>query len=267
LEDYRGDSAPFLTRDVGGIPFNVCTPQEAATWLLSVASQAPLPINVRLANAYNVALASRDRAYFNLLRDNGTNFPDGAPVVWFMNRRRGQRAGRVRGPSLFVRTLRESDQSVSHFFLGSTPRVLSQLEANVKSRYPQAQIAGSFSPPFAQIDEAYIELCASEILKSNANLVWIGLGTPKQDLIGARLSHRVGLPTVNVGAAFDFISGSVKEAPRWIQSSGFEWLYRLAREPRRLWKRYLVGNLQFLTSAANGVIFSMKGNTRGDSNA
>lgn len=235
---------------VGGLPFVATEAREALGWLLDIAARDHIPVNVRLANAYNVALASRDHEYARLLREKGLNFPDGTSVVWAMRhqtRRLKLRPGRVRGPSLFAAALEQSAASgLRHFFLGSTPRTLELLQQQVIERYPGAVIAGAYSPPFAAIDETYAADCAARVLAARPDIVWLGLGTPKQDILGTSLAEAVGLTTVNVGAAFDYVAGTVREAPGWIQHSGFEWLYRLVAEPRRLWKRYAIGNFQFV---------------------
>lgn len=243
------NSAPFATTRVGDVDFQVCRLQDATRWLLREASEGTHGHNVRLANAYNVALCHQDEKYRELIVNDGINFPDGTPIVWAMNARRsGLRAERVRGPSLFVDALATSTPEIRHFFLGSTPAVLSDLEASVRHRFPNAHIAGLYSPPFAPVDAHFIADCANQIRKTNANLVWVGLGTPKQDFVGTRLAQQSEIITVNVGAAFDFVAGSVQEAPVWVQRSGFEWFYRLLREPKRLWKRYLFGNMRFLVA-------------------
>lgn len=236
---------------VGGVPFQVTTLDDASEWLLTSAGPRHEGLNVRLANAYNVALANKDASYGELLAHHGVNFPDGTPVMWFMRLHRGGlRPHRVRGPSLFPLTLSNSIvRGTRHYFLGSTQETLARLEMNIRSSYPGIVIAGTYSPPFTPIDEAYVADCAHRIRESGADIVWIGLGTPKQDQLGTALERKVDVVSVNVGAAFDFVAGTVREAPGWIQHSGFEWFYRLLAEPRRLWRRYLIGNVQFLTAA------------------
>ena len=240
---------------VGGLPFVATSISDATTWLLETAARDHLPVNVRLANAYNVALADSDPSYHDLMRDRGINFPDGTPVVWAMrmrSRKAGVRPGRVRGPSLFVDALeRSASLGTQHFLLGSTPDTLAKLQTEIASRYPGVTIAGSYSPPFAAIDDDYIADCATRVREVDADVVWMGLGTPKQDVLGTALADAVGRTTVNVGAAFDYVAGTVREAPPWIQRSGFEWLYRLLAEPRRLWKRYLIGNIRFLIAVVH----------------
>ncbi|MBN9202350.1 MAG: WecB/TagA/CpsF family glycosyltransferase [Microbacterium chocolatum] len=244
--------AELEVRYVGGIPFVVSTLNDAVEWLISFAAPKGLGVNVRLANAYNVALASSDPNYAQLLKESGMNFPDGTPVAWFMNRRHhGQaEAGRVRGPSFFVRALERSQNTgTNHFLLGGSPAVLELLHKTLTERYPGSHVAGTYSPPFREVDESYIEDCAREVIAAGAHIVWVGLGTPKQDVVGTHLAEQLGITTVNVGAAFDFVAGTAPEAPKWLQDSGFEWVFRLLTEPRRLWRRYLLGNISFLRTA------------------
>jgi N-acetylglucosaminyldiphosphoundecaprenol N-acetyl-beta-D-mannosaminyltransferase len=242
----------FAHRVVAGVPFAVSSLDETVDWLLAEAAPQRIPVNVRLANAYNVALADEDPEYAALLSDHGINFPDGTPVVWYMNRRNRAvpRAERVRGPSLFVEAIaRSAPVGTRHFLLGSTPETLASLTSALHKSNPTLNIVGVYSPPFAPVDESFLQACEAEIRAKEPDLVWVGLGTPKQDLVGTHLATRIGIPTVNVGAAFDFAAGTVREAPVWIQRSGFEWLHRLASEPRRLWRRYFFGNFRFVVAA------------------
>jgi N-acetylglucosaminyldiphosphoundecaprenol N-acetyl-beta-D-mannosaminyltransferase len=240
---------------VGGVPFVPAHPVTVSEWLLHIAAPNRIPVNVRLANAYNVALANRDADYLELLSTQGINFPDGTPVVWAMRLRYwgiSSNARRVRGPSLFARTLENSIGSgVKHFFLGGSPETLARLRQEVIDSYPGIIISGCYSPPFAAVDEAFIKNCVDTVVAADADIVWIGLGTPKQDQVGTEIAERTRTTTVNVGAAFDFSAGTIREAPHWVQNSGFEWLYRLITEPRRLWRRYTFGNLRFLWAVAS----------------
>ncbi|MDF0530640.1 WecB/TagA/CpsF family glycosyltransferase [Tsukamurella sp. 8F] len=207
---------------------------------------------VRLSNAYCVALANQDPEYRAVLAGPGWNFPDGAPVAYFMRRQnRKSPSERVRGPSLFAAVLdRGRSAGLRHFMLGATQDTLDRLVESIGNRYPGAEVAGTYSPPFGPLDESFYTESIARIEESGADVVWVGLGTPKQDFAAAELARRVPLPFLGVGAAFDFVAGVVPEAPLWVQRSGFEWLYRLVSEPRRLWRRYLIGNTQFLWSVA-----------------
>lgn len=245
-----GKDLPFTLVQVGKVPFAATNLTEAVGWLVDQAVPARVGVNIRLANAYNVALVTENEDYAQTMCRAGLNFPDGAPVVWFMRLRNRQcHAGRVRGPSFFAESLAR-DSTAKHFFLGSTAQTLEGLVKEIHTRFPHVSVAGVYSPPFAPVDDQFINECVEQILESNPDVVWLGLGTPKQDVVGTELSARLGLPVVNVGAAFDFMAGNVREAPRWVQRSGFEWAYRLIAEPRRLWKRYLFGNTRFLVAAS-----------------
>jgi N-acetylglucosaminyldiphosphoundecaprenol N-acetyl-beta-D-mannosaminyltransferase len=206
---------------------------------------------VRLVGAKEVALASRDAAYRDLLASPGINFPDGLPVVWVMklrSRSLRHRAHRVRGATLF-RTALDSGRAmdVRHFFLGTTPETLTKLITATETAYPGLQIVGSWAPPFAPLDEEFFRYGAEVVTQSRADVVWVGLGAPKQDEAVVGLADRVDATFVAVGAAFDFLAGTMPEAPLWLQNSGLEWAFRLGSDPRRLWRRYLIGNAVFLS--------------------
>lgn len=230
---------------VGDVPFAVTSYDDAIAELLARAA-AGKATAVRLSNAWCVALASRDKAYGKLLRSRGLNLPDGAPIVWVMRRSGARTAERVRGPSLFVDALdRSQGGDVRHFFLGASEDTVTLMLRRAHERFVDAQIAGAYSPAYGELDENCISEWQKRIVESRANLVWIGLGTPKQDYAAQILADRAGVTVVGVGAAFDFFAGTVREAPEWVQQSGFEWIFRLMTEPRRLWRRYLVGNVVF----------------------
>lgn len=235
---------------VGGVPFVASSMSTAVKEVLDRA-HANDAGSVRLANAYNVSLAYRDSDYKDLMTSHGVNYPDGTPVVWFMNLAAGRAvADRVRGPSLFEAVLESGvPRGTRHFFLGSTDQTLCLLQASLQSRYPGLTIAGAFSPPFGDVTDAFVGVCEDAIREANPDLVWVGLGTPKQDYVGTELARRCGVTAVSVGAAFDFSAGTVREAPRWVQQGGIEWMFRLATEPRRLWRRYLIGNVIFIVAA------------------
>ena len=203
---------------------------------------------VHLCNAYTLSLAARDDSLASELNQGSLNLADGKPLIW-VARHLGFRnmTRRVYGPELMERTL-DAGQSrgTRHFLYGSTPDVVAALSAQIERRWPKAVLVGAESPPYGERtdDELHADLRRFEA--AGADLVWVGLGTPKQDLVAARLAKRSNLTYVAVGAAFDFIAGGKKQAPTFMREHGLEWLYRLASEPRRLWRRYLLGNLLFL---------------------
>jgi N-acetylglucosaminyldiphosphoundecaprenol N-acetyl-beta-D-mannosaminyltransferase len=173
------------------------------------------------------------------------------PLVWAL-RLAGHSAGRVYGPDL-MRAMFEHGQERGHrhFLYGSRPETLSKLQFRLLDRYPDAKIVGAFSPPFRDLTPAEEHEITGAINASGADIVWVGLGTPRQEHWMAGMRERLDAPVlVGVGAAFDFIAGVTRQAPRWVQRSGFEWLYRLACEPRRLGRRYAVAVPSFLVLVA-----------------
>ena len=143
---------------------------------------------------------------------------------------------------------RGREVSLRHYLLGSTPETLQKLQHSLESRYPGVRIVGSYSPPFRTMTPEELQKQDDEIRASGAEIVWVGLGTPKQDYEAARLAS-VGIMCAAVGAAFDFSAGTKAVSPQWVTALGLEWLHRLLSEPRRLWKRYAWGNVVFLYAA------------------
>ncbi len=174
--------------------------------------------------------------------------PDGMPMVWL-----GRLAGyggmsRVYGPELMEHVFEWSRKSgATHFFYGGNTGVAEELKANLEKRFPGIRIVGTFTPPFRPLDANEERELAAQVKAARPDFLWVGLSTPKQERFMASMSGRLEAKVMlGVGAAFDFHAGRVSQAPRWIQRSGFEWLYRLVQEPRRLWKRYLRNNPLFL---------------------
>jgi N-acetylglucosaminyldiphosphoundecaprenol N-acetyl-beta-D-mannosaminyltransferase len=174
--------------------------------------------------------------------------PDGMPLVWALRQAGHTDADRVYGPDLMLRLFDQGRSArIRHFLLGSTPEVLADLQRNLCRRFPGARVVGSHAPPFRSLaaEEDAAELDA--INASGADIVWVGLGSPKQELWMARARDRLEpAMLIGVGAAFDFHAGRVRQAPRMIQRSGLEWSFRLACEPRRLWRRYATTIPRFL---------------------
>jgi N-acetylglucosaminyldiphosphoundecaprenol N-acetyl-beta-D-mannosaminyltransferase len=224
---------------------------EAAAEAIITCGERRIPLAVHLVNAYTLSLAVQDPDFGAMLDRGCLNLPDGAPLVWF-----GRRAGlddfrsRVYGPDLTVAVCdRGRSRGIRHYLYGASPEVVTRFAAQLRERFPGIEIVGVESPPFRALSDAEEQQLVHRIHASGADVVWVGLGTPKQDHFVDRFRDRLGLPLVAVGAAFDFLAGEKKMAPRWMQERGLEWLYRLLSEPRRLWKRYLVGNAVFLWGA------------------
>jgi N-acetylglucosaminyldiphosphoundecaprenol N-acetyl-beta-D-mannosaminyltransferase len=230
---------------------------------LAAAAAAGSPQGLHLCNAYTLTLATRDPAYRATLQHPGAvNLPDGTPVSWYyrLASRHGAR-GPVRGPSLMKAGL--ARPGLRHFLLGGTDDVLADLEEVIARDYPQAVVAGRLAPPFGDPGDADLELWAASVREAGADVVWVGLGTPRQDVVISRLVGRTGAVLVGVGAAFDFLSGHKSEAPEVLHRTGLEWVYRLASEPRRLWRRYLFGNAAFVVQAVRQLALARRAAARG----
>lgn len=177
----------------------------------------------------------------------GMATPDGMPLVW-LGRLDQRRVERVYGPDLMLAICdRGRADGYRHFFYGGAAGVPEQLAARIGARFPGLQVAGTYSPPYRELSPAEEQAVATMINESNADIVWVGLGTPKQDHWVAHFRPLLKAPVLlAVGAAFDFHTGRVRQAPRWMQRTGLEWLFRLSQDPKRLWKRYILGNPRFI---------------------
>lgn len=203
---------------------------------------------VCVTGVHGVMESQRDRALAAIHNNAGLTTPDGMPMVWA-----GKAAGatwiqRVYGPDMMLAVLGEAQtRGWSSFFYGGAPGVPELLAERLQERFPGLQVAGIHSPPFRPLTSDELHETAALINASGASLVWVGLSTPKQERLMAELRPLLEAPVLfGVGAAFDFHAGRLRQAPPWMQMSGLEWLYRLSKEPRRLWKRYLTNNPRFV---------------------
>lgn len=174
---------------------------------------------------------------------------DGMPLVWLARRFAKRAATRCYGPDVMLRTIEKGcETDVKHFFYGGKDdALLARLEGRLAAKFPEMQVAGRFSPPHRPLTPEEEARVIGDIESSGADIVWVGIGTPKQDYWVGEFRQRLSAPAlVAVGAAFDFHAGAVRQAPRWLMRCGLEWLFRLLVEPRRLWRRYIIGNPRFV---------------------
>ncbi|HWQ46662.1 MAG TPA: WecB/TagA/CpsF family glycosyltransferase [Longilinea sp.] len=174
--------------------------------------------------------------------------PDGMPMVWLSRLAGHKEVSRVYGPDLMTAITQVSaERGYRQFYYGGTTGVAELLADKLAQRFPGLVVCGTYTPPFRPLTEQEDQQVIDMINTSKADFVWVGLSTPKQERWMAAHASKLNVPVLlGVGAAFDFLSGTKIQAPRWIQRSGFEWLYRLIQEPRRLGKRYLVNNPLFI---------------------
>jgi N-acetylglucosaminyldiphosphoundecaprenol N-acetyl-beta-D-mannosaminyltransferase len=179
--------------------------------------------------------------------------PDGQPLVWALKALGHSAATRVYGPDLMAHHCARAAGTSTAIYLygGRTPQALALLRARLQERFPGLEIAGAYSPPFRALAADEERQVIADIDGSGAHVVWVGIGQPKQELWMHRMRSRLQAPLlVGVGAAFDFHAGLVAQAPPWMGRNGLEWTYRLAREPRRLWRRYARYNPRFVAGFA-----------------
>jgi N-acetylglucosaminyldiphosphoundecaprenol N-acetyl-beta-D-mannosaminyltransferase len=203
---------------------------------------------VHLCNAYTLSLAGGDPSYLEMLNQGDYNLPDGMPLIWIAERLGiAGLQGRVYGPDL---TLGVFDvgraQGARHYLYGAAPETVAKMAVELERRYPGVNIVGIESPPFRPLSQKEEGEVARRIAESAADIVWVGIGTPRQDWFCHDFAQRVPATFVAVGAAFDFIAGEKRQAPSWMQEHGLEWAYRLITEPRRLASRYLIHNARFV---------------------
>lgn len=174
--------------------------------------------------------------------------PDGMPLVWLGRRAGNKEMSRVYGPDLMLRLCADScGEGLRHFFYGGANGAAEELAAKLKERFPSLVIAGTYEPPFRPLNDAEEKEVIEKVRAARVDLFWVGLSTPKQDKFMAEYSSKLDAPVMlGVGAAFDFHSGRIRQAPAWLQRLGMEWFFRLCMEPRRLWKRYLKHNPRFV---------------------
>jgi N-acetylglucosaminyldiphosphoundecaprenol N-acetyl-beta-D-mannosaminyltransferase len=200
------------------------------------------PHYVCVSGMHGVMECQRDEQLRRVHNAAGMVTTDGMPLVWLCRLKGQPQAERVYGPDLMLALCARAEAAgYRHFFYGASPAVLEALTTRLRARFPALRVAGTYAPPFRPLEPAEDSEIVVRIRQSAPDIVWVGLSTPKQEHWMAEHVERLGGPVlIGVGAAFDFHSGKKRQAPRWMQRSGLEWLFRLLSEPRRLYRRYLL---------------------------
>jgi N-acetylglucosaminyldiphosphoundecaprenol N-acetyl-beta-D-mannosaminyltransferase len=206
-----------------------------------------------VAATHTVMAAQEDPALRAAVEGADLTVPDGQPLVWALNLLGHRLTDRVYGPELMDRACARAAQTGRRMYLygGRNQGALVQLAHNLRVRHPGLRIVGGHAPPFRPLTDAEEQAVIADINRSRAEVVWVGIGVPKQEKWMARMQDRVQAPVlIGVGAAFDFHGGLIPQAPARMQRLGLEWAFRLAQEPRRLWRRYLRYNPRFVAGFA-----------------
>lgn len=243
--------SPVPRYNVLGVGVSVLTLDQARDLVVGVRGRRQAGY-ICLATVNSISEARYDPAYRRVLNASWLTTPDGMPMVWMAHRQGHHAVTRVYGPDLLLAVCDAGRATgLRHFFYGGAPGVADELARRLSSRFPGLVIAGTYSPPYRPLTAGEFTDLQALISAAQADVIWIGLGTPKQDRFMAEHWNRLEAGVlIGVGAAFDFHSGRLRQAPLWMQRSGLEWLYRLCQEPRRLAVRYLVYNPLFILRAA-----------------
>jgi N-acetylglucosaminyldiphosphoundecaprenol N-acetyl-beta-D-mannosaminyltransferase len=233
--------------DVLGVPVSATTMDQALDrvegWI-----ERREPHYVTFTGVHGVMECQTDPELARIHREAGMVAPDGMPMVWSSRLAGVKETTRVYGPDFMLAMAeRAARKGYTSFFYGGNEGVADKLAATLAERFPGFTTVGTCCPPFRPLTDDELDEVAATIRAARPDMVWVGLSTPKQERWMARVVDRLDVPALlGVGAAFDIHSDNLSQAPRWMQRNGLEWLYRLAVEPRRLWRRYLVNNPRFV---------------------
>ncbi|HEU4701405.1 MAG TPA: WecB/TagA/CpsF family glycosyltransferase [Conexibacter sp.] len=254
------DQAPVL-----GVPLAVTDYERTLDWI-----DAAVALGAReylcVAAVHTVMESHEDDLLRAAVDGAAFTVPDGQPLAWALRKLGHEIDARVYGPELMERACARAAGSGQRFYLygGRDEKALAQLAANLLDRHEGLQLAGGWSPPHRELDDAELDEIAARINAARPDVVWVGIGVPKQEKWMAAMRDRLDAPVlIGVGAAFDFHAGLVPQAPTWMQRRGLEWLFRLAQEPRRLWRRYARHNPRFVAGFARQWASHRRGHGRG----
>jgi N-acetylglucosaminyldiphosphoundecaprenol N-acetyl-beta-D-mannosaminyltransferase len=196
---------------------------------------------VSATGAHGIVTAHQDQQFRHILSSFYLNLPDGMPAVWTSRLKGARQIQRCYGPDFFREVLVTScDKGLRHYLCGGKEGVALELQYAAAEMFGNPTIVGVYSPPFHDMSDEKIKWLADDINARDVDIVWIGLSTPKQERFAFRLAAHTKVHFLcTVGAAFDFYTGRLRQAPHWMQAAGLEWLFRLMAEPGRLWRRYL----------------------------
>lgn len=236
-----------LKKTLFGIPVSAITRIKTVNEVISAAKKK-VSWTVAFLPVHSMMVAQEDVQHKEALCNFDIVAPDGQPIRWALNHfHKCGLTERVYGPDVTLDVCKQAEtESLAVYFYGSTNDVLQKLQQNLNKLFPNLVIAGIYCPAFGRRDGADIADDIKKIRDSNADILFVGLGCPKQELFVYQNIYELGIPTLAVGAAFDFHAGTLAQAPCWMQERGLEWVYRFIQEPRRLFKRYFYYNSWFL---------------------
>jgi exopolysaccharide biosynthesis WecB/TagA/CpsF family protein len=246
MEAIRGGGKSMIDygkRNVLGIMVSAVD-YEAVVSRTVAAAAARRPLSLTALAVHGIMTGVMDAEHKHRLNAFDLVVPDGQPVRWALNLLHGCRLkDRVYGPNLTLKLCeRAAREQVPVYFYGSTPEVIGRLRKNLPERFPGLRLAGLEPSRFRQLSVQEKDELVRRIRESGAGILFVGLGCPRQEVFAFEMRDELSIPIVSIGAAFPFHAGTLAQAPGWMQARGLEWLFRLASEPKRLWRRYLLLN-------------------------
>ncbi|KAA6303740.1 MAG: putative N-acetylmannosaminyltransferase [Candidatus Ordinivivax streblomastigis] len=221
--------------NIGKVNINAANIEEAVSCIMENAD-TDTSCYVCLTNVYACHIGNRDENYGRILNNSFLTFPDGKPLEWYARLSGYNKVRRTCGPDLFVRICELTENThYTHFFYGSSPEIIAKMKENLLRKWPNLKIVEALSPPFLPARELAGDSIANKINEINPTFVWIGLGAPKQELVMDLLVKKIKSSIlIGIGLVFEYQAGTIKRAPLWMQKSGFEWLFRVSQQPKRM---------------------------------
>jgi N-acetylglucosaminyldiphosphoundecaprenol N-acetyl-beta-D-mannosaminyltransferase len=241
-----------------GLRIDAISVEQAAARMMMWARQGQARYSC-LVNVHMTMEAFDHPSFQEVVNASDLSLADGLPLVWALRLKGNRNARQVRGTELLRRICVLAErQQIRVGFLGGKPEVLFDMQTQLSKDYPKLNIALTYSPPFRELSEIERQAMFDMVIASRTQLLFVGLGCPKQERWMRDAIRHLPMPMAGVGAAFDFIAGSRREAPRAMRMVGLEWLFRFGAEPRRLWRRYVLNNPRYVLQVALG----LAGNSR-----
>jgi len=207
------------------------------------------PLFVTVNNVHTVIEALRNNNYKKIINNSFLSLPDGKPLSIYAKIKGYKDVSRIFGPTFMEKTLEwGQNEGLKNYFFGGSESTLKEIQKKIEQKFPEAVIEGYYSPPYKEkFSASENKEFIAHMNKSNADIFWIGLGAPKQEIWMYENYKKLKRGVmIGIGAGFDYLAGNTKHAPQWMKKLALEWVYRLIQEPRRLWKRYLVTNTLFI---------------------
>jgi N-acetylglucosaminyldiphosphoundecaprenol N-acetyl-beta-D-mannosaminyltransferase len=223
---------------------------------------------VTINNVHVIVEACLDPHFREVINSSNLSLADGRPLTLYAKYKYRKRLPRIFGPTFFEKAIEwGQEDGIRHYFFGSTDVVLTQMRSEIERRFPRAKIAGMEAPGFGEFSKEQNDRYLRKIMKSSADIIWVGLGAPKQETwIYQNYQELEGCVLIGIGAGFSYVAGRTRHAPEWMKNYALEWLFRLCQEPGRLWNRYLKYNLLFfwfLALESLGIVRHISGEGQG----